>query len=395
MRQEFCCPAKIITGDGSASSVGAEVQLLGGTRVLVVTDKILHEKTDCVSTVVESLKVAGVAVEVFDDVEPDPAVATARRSAAFANLFKPNLLVGLGGGSALDVAKATAAVLANDAPLEQMWGVGNVPKPALPMILMPTTAGTGSEVTPNSILTDVKPDGGHMKKGIVSPHILARTAIVDPLLTVTAPPAVTAATGMDALTHAIETYVSRNAQPLTLPLAFEAIRGISKYLRRAFANADDLEARRHLAYASMQAGLAFANGFLGGVHAIAMAMGGQFGVPHGVANALMLPYVMDFNEMAAAEKFARIAENMGESIAGLSERDAAHLATLAVHRLVTDLDLPHTLAEVKIPPESISALAQESFGNQRLLKNNPRSASVRDLTGILEAASGSVRNRSC
>lgn len=391
MPQEFCCPAKIITGDGSAHCVGAQVQLLGGTRVVVITDKLLHEKTDCVSSIVESLKAAGLPVEVFDDVEPDPAVPTARHSAAFASAFKPNLLVGLGGGSALDVTKATAAVLANEAPLEQMWGVGNVPKPGLPMILMPTTAGTGSEVTPNCILTDVKPEGGHMKKGIVSPHILARTAIVDPLLTVTAPPAVTAATGMDALTHAIETYVSRSAQPLTLPLALEAIRGISKYLRRAVADGDDLEARRHMANASMLAGLAFANGFLGGVHAIAMAMGGQFGVAHGVANALMLPYVMEFNEMAATEKFARIAETMGEPIAGLSERDAAHLATLAVHRLVTDVGLPHTLAEVKIPPEGIPALAQESFGNQRLLKNNPRSASVKNLTYILEAASGPVR----
>ena len=390
MPQEFSCPAKIITGDESASSVGIQAQLLGGTRVVVVTDKILHDKTDCVSRAVESLKTAGLAVDVYDDVEPDPAVVSAHHSATFARAFQPDVLVGLGGGSALDVAKATAAVLANEAPLEQMWGVGNVPKPGIPMILMPTTAGTGSEVTPNSILTDVKPDGGHMKKGIVSPHILARAAIIDPLLTVTAPPAVTAATGMDALTHAIESYVSRNAQPLTLPLSLEAIGKISKYLRRAVANGDDLEARRHMAYASMLAGLAFANGYLGGVHAIAMAMGGQFCVAHGIANALMLPYVMEFNEMAATEKFARIAEVMGEPVAGLSERGAAHLATLAAHRLVTDVGLPHTLADVKISSEGIPALAKESFGNQRLLKNNPRSASLENLTAILEAASGPV-----
>lgn len=391
MPQEFYCPAKIITGDGSANNLIAEVRLLGGTRVVVITDKTLHDKADCVSRVIESIKAAGLAVEVFDDIEPDPAVATARHSIAFADAFKPNLLIGLGGGSVLDVTKATAAVLANAVPLDKMWGVGNVPKPSLPMILLPTTAGTGSEVTPNCILTDVKPDGGHMKKGIVSPNILARTAIVDPLLTLTAPPAVTAATGMDALTHAIETYVSRNAQPLTSPLALESIRDIGRFLRRAVANGDDLEARRHMANASMLAGLAFANGFLGGVHAIAMAMGGQFGVAHGVANALMLPYVMEFNEMAAAEKFARIAEALGEPIAGLSERNAAHVATLAVHRLVTDVGLPHTLAEVKIPPEGIPGLAQESFGNQRLLKNNPRSASMENLIHILEAASGPAR----
>ena len=389
--QQFQCPAKIVTGDGSASAVGAEAQVLGITRAVVVTDKVLHEKTDSVSKVVAGLQAAGISAAVFDDVEPDPLVGTARRSAEFARRFTPDGVIGLGGGSPLDIAKATAAVLANETPLDQMWGVGNILKPALPMILLPTTAGTGSEVTPNCILTDVKPDGGHMKKGIVSPHILARTAIVDPVLTATAPPAVTAAAGMDALTHAIETYVSRNAQPITMPLALEAVRLIGKYLRRAVADGSDLEARRHMANASMLAGLAFANGFLGAVHAIAMAMGGQFNVAHGIANALMLPYVMEFNEMAATEKFARVAAALGEPIQGLSEREAARRAALAVHQLVTDVSLPHVLADVKISEDRIPALAEESFGNQRLLKNNPRSTTVQDLARILESAAGLTR----
>ena len=389
--QEFQSPPKIITGDGSAGALGTQAKSFGASHVVLVTDKILHKKTDAVSNAVACLKASGLPAEVFDDVEPDPMVGTARRSAEFARASGPNFVVGLGGGSALDIAKATAAILANETPLEQMWGVGNVPKPSLPMILLPTTAGTGSEVTPNCILTDVKPDGGHMKKGIVSPHILARVAIVDPLLTVTAPPSVTAAAGMDALTHAIETYVSRSAQPLTMPLALEAIRLIAKYLRRTVANGSDLEARRHMANASMMAGLAFANGYLGGVHAIAMAMGGQCGVAHGIANALMLPYVMEFNEMAATEQFACIAEAMGESVEGLSQREAAHRATLAVHQLVIDVGLPHVLADVKISQEGLPALAEESFGNQRLLKNNPRTATVQDLRRILEAASDVVR----
>jgi alcohol dehydrogenase class IV len=348
-------------------------------------------KSDSVSGAVAGLKAVGISVEVFDDVEPDPSVGTARRSAEFARRFTPNGIIGLGGGSSLDIAKATAAILANETPLDRMWGVGNIEKPALPMILLPTTAGTGSEVTPNCILTDVKPDGSHMKKGIVSPHMLARTAIVDPLLTVTAPPAVTAASGMDALTHAIETYVSKSAQPITMPLALEAIRLIGKHLRRAVADGGDLEARRHMANASMLAGLAFANGFLGAVHAIAMAMGGQFNVAHGIANALMLPYVMEFNEMAATEKFARIAEALGEPTQGLSEREAARRAALAVHQLVTDVGLPHVLADVRISEDRIPALAEESFGNQRLLKNNPRSATAQDLARILESAAGLTR----
>lgn len=150
MSQEFQSPPRIITGEGSASAVGTQAQALGATRVIVVTDKVLREKTDCVTNAVACLKASGLAVEVFDDVEPDPSVGTALRSAEFARACKPNLVVGLGGGSALDIAKATAAILANEAPLTQMWGVGNVPIPGLPMILLPTTAGTGSEVTPTA-----------------------------------------------------------------------------------------------------------------------------------------------------------------------------------------------------------------------------------------------------
>jgi alcohol dehydrogenase len=384
--QEFYSPPRIIMGDGCAASLGDEAVALGARRVVIITDKVLREKTDAVTNALASLKTAGVEAEVFDDVEPDPLVSTAERAAEFARKFSPNVIVGLGGGSSLDIAKATAAILANETPLEKMWGVNNIPGGALPLILMATTAGTGSEVTPNCILTDVKADGSHKKAGIVSVCIQATTAIVDPLLTVTAPPGVTASTGMDALTHAIETYVSKNSQPLTMPLALEAIRKIGKYLRRAVANGSDLEARRHMANASMMAGLAFANGQLGAVHAIAMAMGGQYNVAHGVANALMLPYVMEFNEMAATAKFTEIAQALGEPIDGLSERDAAHLATEAVHQLVYDLALPSTLPDVKIPVEGIPTLADESFSNQRLLKNNPRATTVKDIVLILEHA---------
>ena len=390
MIQTFQCPPRIETGQGSAARLGALMREIGSTRTLIVTDKVLSEKTEIVSRVVASLKGSDLQVEIYDDVEPDPLVTTAERSIEFARRVRPDGVVGLGGGSAMDVAKATAAALANTVPLRDMWGIGNVPNPGLPTVLLPTTAGTGSEVTPNCVLTDVKPDGGHMKKGIVSPHILARIAIVDPLLTVTAPPGITASSGMDALTHAVETCVSRNATPLTSPLAFEAIRLIGTSLRRAVANGEDLEARTNMANASLMAGLAFANGFLGAVHAIAMAMGGQFDVPHGIANALLLPYVMEWNEMACTKQFAQIAVALGEPIEGLSERDAAHVASEAVHQLVVDIGLPHTLADLDIPRTGIARLAEESFGNQRLLKNNPRTATVKDLTGILESASGAA-----
>jgi alcohol dehydrogenase len=387
--QEFAAPPKIVTGDGCAGTLGEEAAAFGAKRALIVTDTILAEKTGSVKQARSSLESAGLTVEVFADVEPDPLIATAVRSAKFARPFWPEIVIGLGGGSPIDVAKATSVILGNETPLSEMWGVRNVPRPGPPLILLPTTAGTGSEVTPNSILTDEKPDGTHMKKGIVSPFIIARVAIVDPLLSLTAPPGVTASTGMDALTHAVESYVSVNAQPLTDPLALEAIRLVGRSLRRAVAHGSDLEARRDMANASLMAGLAFANGFLGAVHAIAMAVGGRHNVAHGIANGLLLPYVMEFNEMGATRKYAAIAAALGEPIGGLSEREAAHRASLAVYRLVADLGLPQNLAEIAVDREAIPALAEEAFRNQRLLKNNPRGATAKDIAGILErVASG-------
>ncbi len=379
--QEFYCPPKIVTGDGCAASLGAEAVALGRQARSCRhrqgpsgEDRCRHQRAGFT----EGSRCGGRRLR-WRRAGSARSDGEARALSSRAE-FGPNLVVGLGGGSPLDIAKATAAILANEIPLESMWGVNNVPQRALPLILMSTTAGTGSEVTPNCILTDVKADGSHKKAGIVSPYILARTAIVDPLLTLTAPPGVTASTGMDALTHAIETYVSVNSQPLTMPLALEAIRLIGKYLRRAVANGSDVEARRNMANASMMAGLAFANGQLGAVHAIAMAMGGQFGVAHGIANALMLPYVMEFNEMAATAKFARIAQALGEPIDGLSERDAAHLAAEAVHQLIADIGLPEHpgrrqhLGRRHLPlwPRSLSAISACS-------KNNPRFATFKDI----------------
>ena len=178
--QVYFSPPKIITGAGSATALGDEAVALGGKSVVIVTDKVLRQKTDCVTDALASLKRAGLEAEIFDDVEPDPMVSTAERCAEFAASVGPNLIVGLGGGSSMDVAKAASAVLGNEVPLDQMWGMGNVPMRGLPMILLPTTSGTGSEVTPNSIMTGVNPDGSHMKRGIVSPLIIANTAIVDP-----------------------------------------------------------------------------------------------------------------------------------------------------------------------------------------------------------------------
>jgi len=349
MAHIFYSPLRAIFGVGCAATLGEQAKSLGARKVLLVTDKVIRRKTENVDNALANLRAQGIAAEVFDDVEHDPLVATAQRSVEYARAFQPDAVVGLGGGSSLDIAKATAVFLTNGAtPLSQMWGVENIPQPALPLILLPTTGGTGSEASRHCVLTDIEPDGSHKKKSIVSSKIIARVAIIDPSLMVTAPPALTAATGMDALTHAIETYVSREAQPLTDPLALEAVRLISQYLRRATANGQDIEARSGMANAAYMAGLAFSNGQLGIVHAVAMVLGSRFNIPHGVANALMLPYVMEFNEMAATSRFAQIARALGEHIEQLSERDAAHRATTAVHRLMEDLSLPRRLGDVGV-----------------------------------------------
>jgi alcohol dehydrogenase class IV len=393
--QVFVCPPRIITGDGCAASLGAEAAALGASRVVIVTDKVVHQQTDSITNALASLSAAGIQAPVFDDVEPDPLITTVRRCAEFVRSAGADVLVGIGGGSSMDTAKGAATVLSNEAPLDVMWGRGNVPKPALPMILLPTTGGTGSEVSTSCVLTDIDPGTGeHVKKSIVSAMVLPRTAMIDPLLTMSAPPRLTAATGMDALTHAIESYVSKGAMPLTDTLALEATALIGRYLRRAVGNGSDLEARRNMANAAMMAGLAFSNAQLGIVHAFAMVMGSRFGVPHGVANALMLPYGMEFNEMAHTPRFAEIARALGEPIQGLSECEAAHRAAVAVYRLNADVGMPLSLGDVNIPREAIPALAEATFANQRLRGVNPRGTTLKDITGMLEQAAAGCLARS-
>lgn len=390
MANVFYSPSKTVFGVGCAAALGEEAKSLGVRKALLVTDKVIREKTENVRNAVEVLQAHGIAVEVFDDVEHDPLVTTAQRGVEFARQFQPDAIIGLGGGSPLDIAKAIAVFLTNEGtPLSQMWGLENIPRPALPLILLPTTGGTGSEASRHCVLTDIEPDGSHKKKSIASSKVIARVAIIDPMLMLTAPPALTAATGMDALTHAIETYVSKEAQPLTDPLALEAVRLVGQHLRRATANGQDIEARSGMAYAAYMAGLAFSNGQLGIVHAIAMVLGSRFNVPHGVANALMLPYVMEFNEMAATSRFAQIAQALGDRIEGLSERDAAHRATRAVHRLMEDIGLPRQLGHVGVTREAIPVLAEEVFRTQvRLRGVNPRATTEQDFVRILERAAG-------
>ncbi|MGQ9584945.1 MAG: iron-containing alcohol dehydrogenase [Anaerolineae bacterium] len=383
----FCAPPVILTGLGSVKGIGAQARSLGSGRVLLVADSTLA-RIGLADRIARLLVEADLEVELFAEVEPEPQVAVASACGFRARQGKHDLIVGLGGGSAMDVAKAGALLVTNPDPLEGYFGVEKVERPGLPTILVPTTSGTGSEVTPNIVLTQ----SNGKKAGIVSRHAIARAVVLDPELTVSAPPRVTAASGADALTHAVEAYVSTRATPLTDALALQAITLASQHLRRAVAEGGDLPAREGMAYASLLAGLSFANAKLGVVHAIAMALGGQFHVPHGVANALLLPYGMAFNLPAATRRMADIAQALGEDVAGLPVEQAAGRAVRAVERLVEEIGLPRTLAQVDAATDAaIESLAAEAITNQRLLATNPRPANQEDLKAILEAARGKCR----
>jgi alcohol dehydrogenase class IV len=288
-------------------------------------------------------------------------------------------VIGLGGGSPIDIAKTVAVMLGNQGDIADYFGVDLVPKPGVPSLIIPTTAGTGSEVTPIAILSD---EEEKLKKGVVSQHLFPRVALLDPELTLGLPPAVTAATGMDALIHAIEAYTSVNATDLTDLLAARAIGLIADNLRAAYARGDNLAARAAMLEGSLLAGMAFANAGVTAVHAFAYPIGAEFHIPHGVANTLMLPAVMQFNLVGNLGKFAEVAELMGQPTEGLSLREAAEEAVEAVVQLAEDLGVPTSLGEFGVKEEHLPALAEGVMKVTRLLANNPRTLTQADAEEI-------------
>ncbi|BDG59062.1 iron-containing alcohol dehydrogenase [Caldinitratiruptor microaerophilus] len=378
----FRMPGVLYAGVGALDKLGPEVQRLGGDHVVVVTDKGLV-KAGVVDSVLARLKEIGVAVTVFDEVEAEPSTENCEKAASAVVAAGARLIVAVGGGSSLDVAKGSSILAAHGGKIADYFGIDKVPGPGLPWIGIPTTSGTGSEVTPNAIFTDKMQQ---LKIGVVSPYLLPTVAIVDPVLTLTVPPAVTAATGIDALTHAIESFTAPKATPQTDLYALEAIRLISRSLRKAVWAGKDLQARTDMAYGSLFAGVSLGNAGVGAVHALGYPLGGQFGVTHGVSMSLLLPYVMEFNMVADIEKFARVAEAMGENVAGLSTRAAAARAVEAVRTLSVDVGIPQRLRDVGIPESALDGLAEAAMKVTRLLDNNPRKVTLEDARALYQAA---------
>ncbi|NBF13315.1 iron-containing alcohol dehydrogenase [Pseudomonas sp. Fl4BN1] len=376
----FKIAQKLLTGSSAIEQLAAELTRLDVDHPLIVTDAALL-KSGTVELALAHL--GGRSYEIFDRVQPDPEIAIVEDCMQVYREGGHDGLIGLGGGSAIDIAKSVAAYAGYHGALEDLFGIDQVPRKGPPLIAIPTTAGTGSEVTNVAILSD---KAAQLKKGIVSDYLLPHVALVSPQMTLTCPRSVTAASGVDALVHAIESYLSLNASAITDSLAIGAIKLIVKALPKAFANPANLQAREDMATASLMAGMAFGNAGVGAVHALAYPLGGRFHVPHGVSNALLLPYVMTWNKMACVERMQDIAEAMGVQTACLSASEAADRAVDAMSALCAAVEIPSGLRSFGVPEDAIPAMAQEAAGIERLMRNNPRKLSPADIEKIYRAA---------
>lgn len=378
----FYCPSKVLFGADTIKSLGAEAKQLGARKALIVTDPGVVQ-AGLLKPVKDSLDAAGMPYAIFDQVKPEPPVGCVTEGVGKLKAEGCDLVVGIGGGSSMDVAKAISVVATNDQTVHEMFGIDLIKKRGLPKILIPTTSGTGSEVTRVFVLTDEK---DNTKKVGNSLYCLADIAIVDPLLTLSVPPKVTADTGIDALVHAIETYVSVTATPFSDILAERPIEWISHYLPIAWAKGSDVEARYYLSLASLTAGMAFASGGLGAVHALAYVIGTEFKQSHGRSNAIMLPHVMRYNLPGNPVKFASIAELMGKDTEGLSDREAAELAVEAVEELLTTVGISYRLRDYGIKESDMPKLVEGGMKFARLFAVNPRDLTEADVRSIYEGA---------
>ena len=345
---------------------------------MIITDPGIVA-TGMIARLSELLTQAGIAVALFDAVEPDPRLQLASLAAEQLRASGSDVVIGIGGGSAIDIAKVAAVLVTNSQPIATLFGIDLVPQPGLPLLVIPTTAGTGSEVTPIAILSD---EEEKLKKGIVSPYLFPTVAVLDPELTVGLPPMVTAATGMDALIHAMEAYTSKNADRLSDLFACQAMRLLYDNIRKAYNDGGDIAARGDMLEGSMLAGIAFANAGVTAVHAFAYPIGAEFHIPHGIANSLMLVPVMEFNMVAGPQRFADIAAIFGEDVAGLSAPEAARRAMEAIRRLTVDLNLPRKLSQYGVKDSDVDGLAAGVMKVTRLLANNPRQLTVEDAKAI-------------
>lgn len=377
----FFMPTVSLFGANVLSELADRVKSLGGNKPLVVTDKGMTE-LGYTKQVTDLLEQAGIAYAVFDETVPNPTDKNVEQGVAAYQQGQCDMLISLGGGSAHDCCKGVGLVVSNGGAIADYEGVDQLKNSLPPYVAINTTAGTASELTRFTIITNT---ANHVKMAIVDWRVTPDLAINDPLLMMKMPPSLTAATGMDALTHAVEAYVSTDANPVTDACALQAIRLIARYLRVAVARGDDLEARDRMAYAQYLAGVAFNNAGLGHVHAMSHQLGGMYNLPHGVCNALLLPHVCEANLMAAQERYADIAEALGENIYALPLREAAQMAVVAIRSLSVDVGIPSNLTELGVQDKDIDAMVEHAQQDVCAL-TNPRRLNDKEVAAIFRAA---------
>ncbi len=370
-------PSQVLFGTGMAAAAG-RVAAGYGRRALVITDPIIAG-TPGFATVVESL--SAMDATVFTEAAVDVPSSAVDAAVSLGAAAEPDVVVAVGGGSVIDLAKVTALLLAHGAPLADYYAVQSVPGPIVPLVALPTTAGTGSEATPVAVITDPSTE---MKIGIASPHLIPRHAICDPLLSIGAPPTVTAHSGIDALAHAVESFMAAREEPspdlvlgrpqvgknlLSDALAVTAAGHVYRNLERAVVDGSDLEARTGMLYGSLLAGIAFGNSGVSAAHALQFALGAATHTSHGLGTGLLLPYVMEYNRSARQDEIAELSALMGGD------------AVSQVHALGQKIGLPGSLAEIGVAPSDLRAMAEQSVGFKRLIDNNPRQLDVAALDG--------------
>jgi alcohol dehydrogenase class IV len=381
----FHAPTRVIFGGGSVQATGREMAALGGSSALVVTDPGVV-KAGLLDAVLGSLAAADVGTTVFDAVEPNPSIGTVEAAQAAYRSGGCNAIVAVGGGSPMDVAKAVGILVTNGGAITDYEGKPDAIRADLPpFICVPTTCGTGSEVTPFAVITD---QARHWKMSIASPREIPRVAIVDPDLFLKMPASLIAATGMDALTHAIESYTNQDVQPFADAFDIHAIKLIGTYLRPAVANGNR-EAMAYMAVAATMAGMGFSQNRLGIVHAISHPVTSYVGTPHGVANAILLPYVLDYNAIGAGPRIAEIGRALGGNRGGPPWRNGPESGIQAVRALSRDVGIPETLREVGVTEEHVADIAADAMksGNIRI---NPRRVTQADIERVIRNAINGV-----
>jgi alcohol dehydrogenase class IV len=373
-------PHRLVFGERSLEQLAEDYRSSGLKRLFIIT---IPAVADQISSFITDVESSGISVKTDLSVENEPTFSDFFNSLSACKEFGADGVAGIGGGSVMDVAKLVAALMNSDQQIDSVMGIGMLKSRNTHLVCVPTTSGTGSEVSPNALLLDNK---NGTKKGIISPYLVPDGAYIDPLLTVQLPPFITAYTAIDAITHCIEAYANRHAHPMVDTIAIEGIRLIGRHIKRAFDNGLDLEARSKLALGSVYGGMCLGPVNTAAVHALAYPLGSEFGIPHGISNALLLPYVMEYNLDVAVQRYCDIAQAMGID-EGKTDKEKALNGITWLKNLIRECGLPSGLQDVGISPDLIENLANSAVKVQRLLRNNLRELNFDDIITIYQMAS--------